>query len=60
MERNIIIARQVRALFKARGLKTSRCALQAINREVLKLCLHARDKALADQMKTVKGAHIEL
>ncbi len=57
-EKNLIVTNQLRELFKGRGLKTSQAAVEAINREALKICLRAADCAIADKMKTVKAAHV--
>ena len=49
---------QVKAFFKARGLRVSPKALTALDEEVQKICLRAGDKVLVDRRKTVKKLHI--
>ena len=56
--KNLIVADQLRELFKGRGLKTSPAAVEAINREAQKLCLRTADRAIADKVKIVKAAHV--
>ena len=56
--RDFIVMRQVKNLFKAKGLRTSQEAIDALSGEMEKLCLAAADKAIASKMKTVKKAHI--
>ena len=54
----MVVASSVKKLFKQRGAKTSQSAIEALHREVEKLCLKALDKAVADKVKIVKGSHI--
>ena len=55
----LITLSKVKEFFKERGLRTSSESLEALNGEVKKLCLKAGDKALADNLKTIKRSHIE-
>ena len=55
---SLIVTKKVKDLFKAKGLKTSQEAVDAINQQLEKLCLSAADKVIADKLKTVKAAHI--
>ena len=55
---SLVVTKKVKDLFKTKGLKTSQEAVDAINKEVEKLCLKAADKVLADKLKTVKAPHV--
>lgn len=55
---SLTVQKNIRALFKKRGIKISSSAFSAIDREIEKLCLKAADKVLADNLKVVKESHI--
>ena len=55
---SLVVAKNIKALFKQRGIKTSQSAISSLNKEVEKLCLKAVDKVEADRLKIVKSGHI--
>ena len=55
---SLAVRKNIKSLFKTKGIKTSQSALEAIDKEIEKLCLKAADKVLADKLKVVKGPHI--
>ena len=55
---SLAVQKNIKNLFKTRGIKTSQSALEAIDKEIEKLCLKAADNVLADKLKVVKGNHI--
>lgn len=55
---SLVVTKNIKDLFKQRGIKTSQLAIDAINKEIEKLCLKASDNVLADKLKIVKPNHI--
>ena len=55
---SLVVTKKIKDLFKERGIKTSQSAIEAINREVKKLCLKSADNVLADQLKIAKANHV--
>lgn len=55
---NLVTIRSIKTFFKEKNMKTSASAVQAINKEIEKLCLKAADQVLADNLKVVQGHHI--
>ena len=55
---SLVIVKKTKDLFKARGLKTSAEAIDALNKQFEKLCQKAADNVIADKLKTVKASHI--
>ena len=55
---SLVVTKKIKDLFKERGLKTSQDAIDAINKELEKLCLKAADKVQADKLKIVKSGHV--
>ena len=55
---SLVVTKNVKVLFKGKGIKTSQQAVEAINKEVEKLCLKAVDNVAADKLKIVKASHI--
>ena len=55
---SLAVRKNIKNLFKTKGIKTSQSALEAIDKEIEKLCLKAADKVLADKLKVVKDSHI--
>ena len=58
----MVVAKKIKDIFKAKGLRTSDSAVAAINKEIEKICMRLCDQAaqrvVADKLKTVKAAHI--
>ena len=55
---SLVVTKNIKDLFKKRGIKTSQLAIDSVNKEVEKLCLKAADNVLADKLKIVKAGHI--
>lgn len=55
---SLIVAKNIRNLFKKKGLKTSEPAISALNKEVKKLCLKTADNVLANKAKVIKQDHV--
>ena len=55
---SLVVTKNIKDLFKQKGIKTSQFAVDAINKEVKKLCLKAADNVLADKLKIVKADHV--
>lgn len=55
---SLVVTKNIKDLFKQKGLKTSQQAIDAINKEIEKLCLKATDNVVADKLKIVKANHI--
>ena len=55
---SLVVTKNIKELFRQKGIKTSQTAVDAINREIEKLCLKATDNVLADKLKIVKANHI--
>ncbi len=55
---SLAVTKNIKNLFKQRGIKTSQMAIDAINKEVEKLCLKAVDNVVAEKLKIVKSSHI--
>lgn len=55
---SLTVTKNIKDLFKQRGIKTSQGAVDAINREIEKLCLKAADNVIAEKLKIVKDSHI--
>ena len=55
---SLVVTKKIKDLFKTRGLKTSQEAVDAINKEVEKLCFKTADKVISDKLKTVKAPHV--
>ena len=55
---SLTVAKNIRDLFKKKGIKTSQEAITSLDKEVEKLCLKAVDCVLADNLKIVKAGHI--
>ena len=55
---SLVVVKTVREIFKKKGLKISKEAIQAINKELEKLCLKSADNVMADKLKIVKASHV--
>lgn len=55
---SLVVTKNIKDLFKQRGIKTSQLAIDAINKEIEKLCLKAVDNVVAEKLKIVKAGHI--
>jgi len=55
---SLVVTKNIKDLFKQKGIKTSQLAIDAINKEVEKLCLKAADNVIAEKLKIVKDSHI--
>lgn len=55
---SLVVTKKIKNLFKEKGLKTSQEAVDALDKELRKVCLKAADEAIAGKRKTVKGAHV--
>ncbi len=55
---SLVVTKNIKNLFKKRGIKTSQMAIDAVNKEVSKLCLKAADNVTADKLKIVKAGHV--
>ena len=55
---SLVVTKNIKDLFKQKGIKTSQSAIDAISAEIEKLCLKAADNVVADKLKIVKKAHI--
>ena len=55
---SLAVRKNIKNLFKTKGIKTSETALSAIDKEIEKICLKAADNVLADNLKVVKANHI--
>ena len=55
---SLVVTKNIKELFKQKGIKTSQLAIDAINKEIQKLCLKAVDNVVADKLKIVKPNHI--
>ena len=55
---SLVVTKKIKDLFKQKGIKTSQAAIEAIDKEVEKLCLKSVDNVLADQLKIAKANHI--
>lgn len=55
---SLVVIKNIKDLFKQKGIKTSQQAIDAINKEVEKLCLKAGDRVVAEKLKIVKAGHI--
>ena len=59
---SLIVAKKIKDIFKEKGLRTSDEAIDAVNRELekvcMRLCAQAADQVVADKLKTVKATHV--
>jgi len=55
---SLVVIKNIKDLFRQKGIKTSQQAIDAINKEVAKLCLKAADRVTAEKLKIVKAGHI--
>lgn len=55
---SLVVTKNIKNLFKEKGIKTSQLAIDAINKEIEKLCLKAADNVVAEKLKIVKANHI--
>ena len=55
---HLVVTKNIKNLFKQRGMKTSKQAIDQINKELEKLCLKAVDNVTADKLKIIKASHI--
>lgn len=55
---SLVVTKNIKTLFRQRGIKTSQLAIDAINKEIEKLCLKAADNVVADKLKIVKAIHV--
>jgi len=55
---SLVVTKNIKNLFRQRGIKTSQSAIDAINKEIEKLCLKAADNVVADKLKIVKVTHV--
>lgn len=55
---SLVVTKNIKDLFKQKGIKTSQLAIDAINKELEKLCLKAADNVVAEKLKIVKVNHI--
>ena len=55
---SLVVTKNIKSLFRQRGIKTSQLAIEAINKEIEKLCLKAADNVVADKLKIVKAVHV--
>ena len=55
---SLVVTKNIKLLFKQRGIKTSQQAIEALDKEVEKLCLKALDNVTADKLKIIKAGHI--
>ena len=54
----LVISTAVKKFFSSRGVRSSKTAIEALNREVENMCLKAVDTALAHNLKTIQAVHI--
>ena len=54
----LVVSREVKKLFSSRGLRSSKAAVEALNREVESICQKAADVTLAHNLKIVQAVHI--
>ena len=54
----LVVSKEVKKLFHSRGLRSSKKALEVLNKEVENICQRAADVALANRLRVVQGAHI--
>ena len=55
---SLVVTKKVKNLFKTKGLKTSQEAVDALNKELEKLCFKTADRVIANSLKTVKAPHV--
>ena len=55
---SLVVTKKVKDLFKTKNLKTSQEAVEALAKQVEKLCLKAADRVIASNLKTVKANHV--
>ena len=55
---SLVVTKNIKRVFKSKGIKTSPEAIEAIDREVSKLCLKAADNVEANRQKIVRSGHI--
>ena len=55
---SLVVTKNIKDLFKRKGIKTSQLAIDAINKEIEKLCLKAADNVVAEKLKIVKAGHV--
>ena len=55
---SLVVTKNIKSLFRQKGIKTSQLAVDAINKEIEKLCLKAADNVVADKLKIVKAVHV--
>ena len=55
---SLVVTKNIKDLFKRKGIKTSQLAIDAINKEIEKLCLKAADNVVAERLKIVKAGHV--
>lgn len=59
---SLVVTKKIKDIFKGKDLRTSDEAVQAINKELEKVCMRicsqAADRVRADKLKTVKAVHV--